>query len=63
MRLGFDEVIAPDMVAMLRSQPDAGPVIEPESSSRPLFSGYFQPLTAPDPLNPITPDLPAGIGK
>ena len=61
--LRLDEVIAPDVVAMLRPQPYAGSVIEPEPASRPLFPGYFQPLTAPDPLNPITSNLPARIGK
>ena len=63
MGLGFDEVVAPDMIAMLRSQPDAGSVVEPEPASWPMLPGYFQPLTAPDPLNPITTDLPASIGK
>ena len=27
--LGFDEVVGPDMIAPLRSQPDAGAVVEP----------------------------------
>jgi hypothetical protein len=39
--LGLDEVVAPDMVAVLRSQPDAGTIVEPEPASRPLFSWYF----------------------
>ena len=51
------------MVAILWSQPDAGPVVEPQPPPRLLFPGYFKPLTAPDPLNTITPDMPAGIGK
>jgi hypothetical protein len=63
MRLGLNEVIAPDMVSMLRSQPDAGPVVEPQTTPRLLFPGYFKPLTAPDPLDPITSDLPASIGE
>jgi len=61
--LSRNEVIAPDMVAMLWSQPDAGPVVEPQPATRLLLPGYFKPLTAPDPLNPITSDLPAGIDK
>jgi hypothetical protein len=61
--LRLDEVVAPDMIAVLWSQPDAGSVIEPEPASRLLFPGYFQPLTAPDPLNAITPNLPTRVGK
>ena len=63
MGLRLNEVVAPDMVAMLRSQSDAGSVVEPEPAAWPLLPGYFQPLTAPDPLNAITSDLPAGVGK
>ena len=63
MGLRFDEVVTPDMIAMLRPQPDAGSVVEPEPASWPLLPGYFQPLTAPDPLDAITSDLPAGVGK
>ena len=61
--LRLDEVVTPDMIAMLWSQPDAGAVVEPEPASRLLPPGYFQPLTAPDPLDAITPDLPTGVGK
>ena len=39
MGLRLDEVVAPDMVAMLRSQPDAGSVVEPQPAARPLFPG------------------------
>ena len=39
--LGLHKVIGPDMVAPLRTQPDAGTVIEPQSPSRLLFAGYF----------------------
>ena len=47
------------MIAPLRSQPDAGSIVEPEPASLPLFLGYFKPLTAPDPLHPITANIPA----
>ena len=63
MGLRFDEVVAPHMIAMLRPQTDAGSVVEPQPAARSLFPGYFQPLTAPDPLDPITAHLPAGVGK
>ncbi len=39
--LRLDEVVAPDMVAMLRPQTDAGSVVEPQPATRPLFAGYF----------------------
>ncbi len=29
MGLGFDEIVAPDMIAMGRSEPDARPIVEP----------------------------------
>ena len=41
MGLGLDEVVAPDMIAMLRSQPDAGSVVEPQPAPRLLLPGYF----------------------
>ena len=61
--LRLDEVITPDMIAMLWSQTDAGSVVQPEPAARLLLLRYFQPLTAPDPLDAITPDLPTGVGK
>lgn len=61
--LRLNEVVAPYMIAMLRSQPDAGSVVEPEPAPRPLLPRYFQPLTAPDPLNAVTADLPARLAK
>jgi len=63
MGLRLDEVVTPNMIAMPWSQPDAGSVVEPEPASRLLLPGYFQPLTAPDPLDAITPDLPTGVSK
>jgi hypothetical protein len=61
--LRLNEVVAPDMIAVLRSQPNAGAVVEPQPTSRLLPFGYFKPLTAPDPLDAITANLPAGFGK
>ena len=61
--LRLNEVVAPDMIAMLRSQSNAGTVVEPQPPSRLLPFGYFKPLTAPDPLDAITANLPAGFGK
>src|SRR6266480_105852 len=39
--LRLNEVVVPDVVAMLWSQPDAGSVVEPEPTPRPLFLGNF----------------------
>ena len=63
MGLSLDEVVAPDMIAMLRPQADARSVVQPEPAARSLLPGYFKPLTAPDPLDTITADLPIGLGK
>jgi hypothetical protein len=59
MRPVLDEVIGPDVVAMLRPQPDAGSVREPEPSSFGLLPGDLQPLASPDPLDPLVVDEPA----
>jgi hypothetical protein len=63
MSLGFDKVVAPDMIAMLWPEPDTGSVIEPEPASRFVFPRYFQPLTAPDPLHAITANLPTRLDQ
>jgi len=59
--LGLNKVVGPDMIAPFRPQPDAGSIVEPEPASWPLFLGYFEPLTAPDPLHPIATDIPPGL--
>jgi hypothetical protein len=59
--LRLHEVVGPDMIAPFRPQPDAGSIVEPEPASRPLFLGYFEPLTAPDPLHAIAAHVPPGL--
>jgi len=59
MGLSFDEVVRPDVIAPLRSQPDAAAVAQPQPSSWPLFLRYFQPLTAPDALHAINANTPS----
>lgn len=61
MGLGLDEVVGPDMIGVFRPEPDAGPVIEPETASGLVFLGYFQPLAAPDALYPVGANAPACI--
>jgi hypothetical protein len=63
MGLRLNEVVAPDMITVLRPQPNAGAVVEPQPPSRLLPFGYFKPLTAPDPLDAITANLPASFLK
>jgi hypothetical protein len=41
MGLRLDEVVAPDMIAMLWPQADTGAVIEPQAAPRLLLPGYF----------------------
>lgn len=63
MGLRLDKVVAPDMIAMLRPEPDAGSVVQPEPAARPVFPWYFQPLATPDPLDAITADPPTRLGQ
>ena len=59
----LDEVVRPDMAGILRPQPDAGSVIEPEPSSLRLLLWHFQPLPPPDPLDPLRVHQPAGVSQ
>ena len=56
----LEEVIGPDVVAVLRPQPDAGSVRQPEPPAFGLFAGNLEPLTPPDALDPLVVDQPAG---
>ena len=57
------EVIGPDMVRPLGAQPDAGTVVQPQTSPLRLFAGHLQPLAPPQALNPLVVDLPAGVAQ
>ena len=59
----LDEVVGPDMIAVLRPQPDARAVIQPESPAFRLSGGNLQPLTPPDPLDPLVIDQPARVAQ
>lgn len=48
------------MVPPLGPQTDAGSVVEPEPTPLGLFGWNFQPLTSPDPFDPLVVDDPAG---
>ena len=57
----LDEVIRPDVIAVLRSQSDARSVIEPQPPPFRLPPWNLQPLTPPDPFDPLVIDQPARI--
>jgi hypothetical protein len=55
----LDEVVRPDVIAVLGPQPDAGSVRQPEPSALGLLPGDLQPLASPDPLDPLVVDEPS----
>jgi hypothetical protein len=59
----LDEVIGPDMIALLRPQPNARSVGQPEPAALGLLMGNLQPLTSPDPLDPLVVDCPACLAQ
>jgi hypothetical protein len=63
MGLRLDKVVAPDMIAILRPQPDARSVVQPQPTAWLLFPRYFQPLATPDPLDAMTANLPPRLGR
>ena len=59
VRSGAHEVVAPHAIRPFRSQPYTTSVVQPQSSSWPLFLRHFEPLATPDALHPILPNMPA----
>jgi hypothetical protein len=53
----LDEVVGPDMIAVLRPQADARSVGQPEPAALGLLMGNFQPLALPDTLDPLVIDF------
>ena len=51
------------MIAVLRPQPDARSVGQPEPASFGLFIGDLQPLASPDALDPLVVDYPARLAQ
>jgi hypothetical protein len=49
----LDEVVGPDMIAVLRPQPDARSVGQPEPAALGLLMGDLQPLALLDTLDPL----------
>ena len=56
----LDEVVGPDMVGALGSEPHTGAVIQPETPLPGLLARHFEPLQTPDALDPLDVHRPAG---
>ena len=59
----LDKVVGPDMIAVLRPQPNARSVGQPEPAALGLLVGNLQPLTLPDTLDPLVVDDPARLAQ
>lgn len=57
----FDKVIGPNVIAVLGPQSDARSVMEPQPPAFRLLLGHLQPLTPPDPLDPLVAHQPTRI--
>ena len=55
--------VGPDVIAVLRPQPDARSVGQPQPASFGLFIGDLQPLASPDALDPLVVDYPARLAQ
>ena len=51
------------MIAVLRPQPDARSVGQPQPAALGLLCGNLQPLAPPDPLDPLVVDYPARLAQ
>ena len=51
------------MIALLRPQPDARSVGQPEPAALGLLMGDLQPLTLPNTLDPLVVDCPARLAQ
>ena len=56
----LDEVVGPDVIAVLGAKPDTGAVVQPQPTALGLPGRDLQPLASPDPLDPLVVDQPAG---
>src|SRR5262249_50931626 len=63
VRAILDEVIGPDMIALLRPQPDARSVGQPEPAALGLLMRDLQPLALPDTLDPLVVYCPARLAQ
>ena len=59
----LDKVVGPDVIAVLRPQPDARSVRQPEPAALRLLMGNLEPLASPDTLDPLVVDCPARLAQ
>jgi len=59
----FKKIVRPDVIGPLWSQTDAGTVGKPQPPTLGLLVWDFQPLAAPDALDPGVTDEPAGLAQ
>src|SRR5262249_14392145 len=59
----LDKIVGPDMIAVLRPQPNARSVGQPEPAALGLLMGNLQPLTLPDTLDPLVVNCPARLAQ
>src|SRR5262249_24976596 len=59
----LDKVVGPDMIALLRPQPNARSVGQPEPAALGLLMRDLQPLASPDALDPLVVDYPACLAQ
>jgi hypothetical protein len=57
----LDKVVGPHMIALLRAQPNARSVGQPEPAALGLLRWDLQPLASPDTLDPLVVDYPARL--
>jgi len=59
----LDEVMGPDMVGALGAQAHARALVQPQPAALWLSLRDFQPLSSPDPLDPLGVHRPAGMAQ
>lgn len=59
----FDKIVRPDVVGIFGTQANAGSLVEPKTPTFGLFGRYFQPLTPPDPSDPLGIHSPALVSQ
>jgi hypothetical protein len=63
MCLILHEIVTPDMIWILRPQPDTGPIIQPQSGAFWLFCRHFQPFFAPYSLYALVVHSPSFVSE
>src|SRR4029453_19084018 len=60
VRPRFDEIVAPDVIAMLRPQSNAGAVVKPQPNAWLVLGGLFQSFPPPGALHSVLSHFPSG---